>query len=125
MLVKQHTSFRCMLLGILFLLLNCVCTAAPVIKITSEDYKQAISLQLIQNTGATETEEESQLITTSYVSQVTPFSVRKQFPCLACNTSSNRLIAPAAFSSQSSYLSARCFLPIPGYYAFLFRYNLF
>jgi hypothetical protein len=124
MLVKQHTGFRCMLLGILFLFFNCVCTAAPVIKITSEDYKQATSLQLNQTAGATETEE-NQLTTSSYVSRVTHFSFRKQHLSHAYNAGGNNQLAPADISLQSSYLSTKYFLPTPGYYAFLFRYNLF
>ncbi|TKK67208.1 hypothetical protein FC093_15095 [Ilyomonas limi] len=111
-----------MLLGILFLFFNCVCTAAPVIKITSEDYKQATALQLNQTAGATETEE-NQLTTSSYVSRFTHFSFRKQHLSHAYNGGSQ--IALANIGWQPSYFPANCFLPAPGYYAFLFRYNLF
>jgi hypothetical protein len=123
MSAKQHTPFRCMLLGMLFLFFNCVSTAAPVIKITSEDYKQATSLLLTETAG--ETEEESQLTTSKYVSQVAHFSFRKQHLRQAYHTGSNRLVVPAAIGWQSYYLSAKHFVPTPGYYAFLFRYNLF
>lgn len=122
---KQHTSFRYMLLGIVFLLFNCVCTAASVIKITSEDYKQAVSLQLTQNAGANETEEDSSLIASSYVNRFARFSVRKQYPGQFYNTCSNNQIAFADIGWQLSYLPAKHTLPTPGYYAFLFRYTLF
>jgi len=122
---KQHTGFRYMLLGILFLFFNCVCTAAPLIKITSENYKQAISLHLTQPADATENEEESQLTVASYVNRVSHVSFRKQHPGYSYNTDSNSQILFADTSWQSSYLSAKYFLPTPGYYAFLFRYNLF
>lgn len=125
MSVRQHTNYRSMLLGIVFLFFNCVCTAAPVIKITSEDYKQVVALQLPQPAGATETEEESPLTVTLYVSRMAHFSFRQQHPSHAYNTDSNRQIALADIGWQPPYLSATYFLPTPGYYAFLFRYNLF
>jgi hypothetical protein len=126
MLEKQYTSFRYRSLVILFLFFNCVCTAAPFIKATSENYKQVLPIQLAQSPNTAETEEESRLTGASYVNQLAHFSFRKQRSHFFHNSGSNINTAILLdIGSEKSYLTPASFLPTPGYYAFLFRYNLF
>lgn len=122
---KQHIGLRYRLLALLFLFFNCICTAAPVIKATSEDYKQAVSLRLSQNPNAAESEEESRLAA-AYVVQITHFSFKRQHTDRLYNIAGNH---PAGIlprrDQRKAYVAATNFLPRPGYYTFLFRYKLF
>lgn len=120
---KQHTGFIHKLLGMLFLFFNCVCTAAPLIKATSQDYKQAVSMRLMQNSNS-ETEDESRLTLVSYVNQRTPFSFRKQGSLYAPDSKVPTAALQEADVTNPPFASSR-FLPPPGYYAFLFQYSLF
>jgi hypothetical protein len=126
MLWKQHTGFKMQLLAILFLFFNCVCTAALVLKFNGENYKDAVSKSLVQVPNPVENEEENHSTASVYVSHFNHFSLRKQYD--------KRLDRPADGSSTTSflaidfpkaYLRDADVLPLPGYYAFLFRYNLF
>lgn len=120
---KLHTGFMHKLLGILFLFFNCVCTAAPIIKATSADYKQAVSMRLAP--GATEIEEESRLIASSYVNQSTHFSFRKQYRQRLYQQNNNQILSLLAEDLREHSFASINFLPRPAYYAFLFRYTPF
>ncbi len=123
---KQHSRFKSRLLGLLFLFFNCVCIAAPVVKLSSDDYREATSMQLVHIPNAPETEEENHFTASVYVNQLNHFSFRKHNGKHVFNESNS-----IAFTSvndavgQKFYLSTSNFLPTPGYYVFLFRYNLF
>ena len=122
---KQHIGLRCRLLGLLFLFFNCICTAAPVIKATSEDYKQAVSLRLSQNPNAAESEEESRLAI-AYVVQLTYFSLKRQPTDRLWKMGNNHpAVLLPDMGECKAYIAGTNFLPRPAYYAFLFRYKLF
>lgn len=122
---KEHIGLRCRLLGLLFLFFNCICTAAPVIKATSEDYKQAVSLPLAQNANAAESEEESRLAAV-YVVQLNHFSFKRQHTNRFYHVSSNYSVRMLSDKGcYQSYTDAASFLLRPAYYIFLFRYKLF
>ena len=122
---KLHTGFMHKLLGILFLFFNCVCTAAPIIKATFADYKQAVSMRLAPGAGTTEIEEESRLIASSYVNQSTHFSFRKQYRQRLYQQNNNQILSLLAEDLREHSFASVNFLPRPAYYAFLFRYTPF
>jgi len=124
MLGKQHISFMHKVLAMLFLFFNCVCTATPVIKAISQDYKQAVSVPLSQLPGAAESEEESQLVV-SHVNQLTHFSFAKKHFNHHVDIASERSATLTDIASQRSYITSASLLPKPAYYIFLFRYTLF
>lgn len=121
---KKDSGFRCrLLLAMLFLFFNCVCIAAPVIKIAAED---AVAGRLAPIPKTTETEEGNHLTASSYVNQQNHFSVRRQSDRRVSNTVNS--FSAASFRSvdlRENYIAAASLLPTPGYYCFLFRYNLF
>jgi len=125
MLGKQHTGFRHRLLAMLFLFFNCVCTAAPIIKNTSQEYKQAVSLRLAPSPNTAETEEESRLVASSYVHQLTHFSLKKQHSNHLYKQHNNQAASFADSGLLKVFFTSVNSLPRPGYYAFLFRYTLF
>lgn len=121
---KQHTRFKSRLPGLLFLLFNCVCIAAPVVKLTSEEYKEAASIRLVHIPNVPETEEENHFTASVYVNHLNHFSFRKHKHVFnESNSLAFALLNDAV--GQKFYFSTVNFLPTPGYYAFLFRYNLF
>jgi hypothetical protein len=122
---SKHNRFRLRLFSILFLFLNCVCTAAPVIKNTSEAYKQAISLQRGLDFNALETGEENRLATSSIINHSIQFLYRK-YNKHSCNKTSYATINVLPFQSwEHPSITVADFLPTPGYYTFLFRYKPF
>lgn len=121
----KHNSFRIRLFAILFLFLNYVCTAAPVIKNISEAHKQAISLQRGHDFNTLETEEENRLAASSIINHRTQSWYRK---CNKPNCNKNNHCNANVFSFQSwehPSITVADFLPTPGYYTFLFRYKPF
>ena len=121
MLEKLHIGYKHRLLGMLFLLFNCVCTAAPIIKATSEDYKQAVTVRLAQSSS----EEESRLAVSDAV-LLTHFSFKKQHTSRLYNAGSNSAVEPLPhIYGHQPYIATANLLPTPAYYSFLFRYKLF
>lgn len=122
MMQKQHNRFRSKLLAVLFLFFNCVCAAAPAAKLTDNNLADALSLKI--GSCPVQTEEETH-VASGYVNYVSHFSVRaqsfKQNPHFRYN---KYAAAISVVESNASILNAGT-LPLPGNYAFLFRYNLF
>jgi len=119
---KQHRGFRNRLLAMLFLFFNCVCAAAPVLKLTGENYNDTVSIQI---PGPLENEEENRA-TSAYINHVNHFSVRKQGARHVYSAvSTNSAISLAVSDLPGTYISSTSILPIPGDRAFLFRYTLF
>ena len=121
MMWKQHTGFKSRLLALLFLFFNCICTAAPSLKFT-DNYKEVVS-RVVSTPGG---EEETHTVQGYINSSVSPFSDRKHADKKACHSGyhwcSNSFSTVA--SSDTSIPDASV-VPLPGNYAFLFRYNLF
>lgn len=122
---KQHSLFKSRLISLLFLFFNGVCIAAPVVKLTSEEYKEVASISLVHIPNAPETEEENRFSASVYVNQLNHFSFRKHNDQHVFNKSNSIVFSSTCDVDQNFYLSTSNFLPVPGYYAFLFRYNLF
>lgn len=125
---KQHIDFKGRLLAVLFLFFNCICTAAPIVKLTGENYPDTISIRLLQVANPLENEEENHAAPYWHVNQFHHTSVRK-----ICNTRvydaalTGSVVSLSAFDvevSQTSIPNASV-LPVHGNYAFLFRYTLF
>jgi hypothetical protein len=120
---KQHTGFKNSALALLFLFFNCISIASPVLHLRAEGSKE-VSRGLVQFPGNMEMEEENPA-TSVYVSHSSNFSVRQQH----CN---NRAVCtnhdqPAllALHQLQFELPDHHLLPLPGYYASLFLFNLF
>ena len=118
-----HTRLRGRLLTMLFLLINCVCTAAPLLSLACEGHAKAVCRQWMQAPGPIENDEECQ---TATISNNPHLSVRKH-----CEKGGNySVVAASSYYYSNSY---RTKFPIPdahnlpllGYYSFLFRYTLF
>ena len=108
----------------LFLLFNCVCTAAPVLKLTNENYKDSISIRLIQVPAPLENEEEGQAVS-AYLHCFNSLSVRKQSYKAEHQIVNTRITSFRAIDLPKTYIADTSLLPMPGNRAFLFRYNLF
>lgn len=126
---KQHRgskgSLQSWFLAMLFLVLNTACLAAPVVKLTSEDFKDAAPVHLVQSSNPIENEEENHGPVISYIISSNTFSVRKQFRPLNQPTGEIRFNSFCTVDSPKVYLQKTATLPVPGYYTFLSRYNLF
>lgn len=123
---KQHSVFKGRFLVVLFLFFNFVCTAASVLRLTSENYKDAVCFQLAQFPNPSGNEEENHAAASGYINQVADFSVRKVCEKRIYNGArSNSTVSLASIESSSAYIPDAGVLPVPGHYAFLFRYTLF
>jgi hypothetical protein len=122
MLWKQHGNFKSRLLAVLFLFFNCVCAAVPVVKLTGEGY-QDVSTRLIQVPNPLESEEENHNPALGYINHVHHFSVRRHGDNHVCNMAITNVLSLPAIESSVLYIPGN--LPMPGNYAFLFRYTLF
>jgi hypothetical protein len=126
MLWKQHTGFKSRLLAVLFLFFNCVCAAAPVLKLSGETYKEAVPIALPQNSNPSENEEESHASASGYINHCGHFSVRKQHEKRVYHAAGpGSTISFSGIDLPNSYATGTNIFPLPGYYAFLFRYTLF
>jgi hypothetical protein len=110
----------------LVLFFNLVCLAAPVLELTPENNKESVSIQLVHIPTPLENEEENHAASSGYTNHVTFLSLRKQ-----CTRQINHQVggtmATSAFAIDlpEVHLNDACVLPPPGYYSFLFLYNLF
>jgi hypothetical protein len=126
MLWKQHRNFKSRLLAVLFLFFNCVCTAAPVVKLTGESYKNAVSIRLVQVPNPLGGEEENHASALGYINHINHFSVRRHSDNHVCNAAiTNAPVSLPATASSVFFIPDASHLPIPGNDAFLFRYTLF
>lgn len=124
MQLKQHISFKNRLLVMLFLFFNCVCTAAPVLKLTGAE--GTVSTWLVPIPIPPEGGEENHTTTYTCINHFLHFSFRKQCDkCLDHAPDGSSTTSFFAIDGSKVYLHKTSVLPIPGYYAFLFRYNLF
>jgi hypothetical protein len=119
---KQHTGFKSSVLALLFLFFNCVSVAIPVLHLRTEDSKE-VSQGLVQFPGNMETEEENPA-TSVYVGHSINFSVRQHCNNRAVCTNHDQPALPALHHKQFK-LPDHHLLPLPGYYASLFLFNLF
>lgn len=119
----KHSVIKSRMLAIIFLLLNAVCIASPVIKNTADDFNQAISLPFGHNANSSETEE-NQLPNSSFINYHLQRSVVSENPNGKANFNGN---VPALFAKKwfKYSLTGSDFLPKPDYYNCLFLYTLF
>jgi len=113
-------------LAILFLLLNSVCTDASFLKLSGENYKEPVSIGSAQIPMPVENEEEKHATSSVYTNHINSLSLRKQC-CKGIHHEVAGRVATSGFAIDlpDFYLNDACVLPLPGYYSFLFRYNLF
>ncbi len=122
MLGRQHTNFKSRLLATLFLFFNCVCTAAPVLKLTTED---VISIGVVQTPGPLENEEENRA-SSYFINNINHILVRKHRDNHFCNSVITNITASVpAIKPSFICIPDTTSLPLPGNYAFLFRYTPF
>ena len=120
---SNHSVILRNMLAIIFVFLNAVSIASPVIKNTADDYRQLVSLPLGHNSN-TSGPEENQLLNTSFLNHQAQSSVSlKNHNCNA-NFNCNAPLLSVQKCSNSS-IAPSFFLERPGYYIFLFRYTLF
>jgi hypothetical protein len=125
MLRKSHINFKSRLLAILFLFFNCVCSAAPVLKLANENYKAAVSTRLVQLPVPLENEEENRAAS-GYFNYINPIAVRKHSDSYVCNSNITNTALPApAIEPSRICIPDASNLPMSGSDAFLFRYMLF
>lgn len=125
MIQTLHTGIKSRLLAILFLLFNCVCSAAPSVNLNTEKNTAPVSMTLAQ-TNPLESEEGNASAGFSYINQSGYHGPRKPCSRPADQALVYKTLLP--FSSvikEKVYLHETAPLPLPGYYAFLYRFNLF
>lgn len=116
---SKHKLFKSRILAVIFLFLNAVCIASPVVKNTFQDHTQLISFSLGHNAES----EESQLPDFSFINHHTQrFFLLKKDNCSA-DLIDKVAILPGKKWSDS--ITASDLLPKPAYYSFLFLYTLF
>ena len=122
----QHRNFKSRLLAVLFLFFNCICTAAPVVKLTDENHADAVAIRLLQVPTPLENEEENRAATSGYINHANHFSVRKHCDKRVGNSPDAKpTILFSGNDLPKTYIHEAGILPVPGNYAFLFRYKLF
>lgn len=109
----------------LFLLFNCVCTAAPVLKLTGENHEGTVSMQLVQVPGPLENEEENHATAFGYTNHINHFSVKQCDKCVHHVAGASSIISFFDIALTKSHIPDSGIFPVPGYYIFLFRYTLF
>ena len=116
---SKHIVFKSRMLAVVFLFLNAVCIASPIVKNNADNHNQLISLPLGQNAES----EETQLPNSSFINHHAQRSI--VLKNLNCNSGfiEKEPILPA--QRRPGTITTSGFLPKPGYYIFLFRYTLF
>ncbi|MBO9684083.1 MAG: hypothetical protein J7502_15695 [Flavisolibacter sp.] len=122
----QHRNFKSQWLAVLFLFFNCICAAAPVLKLTDENHTDAVSIPLVQVPTPLENEEENRAATSGYINHANHFSLRKHCDKRVDNSlaAKSTVLVPGN-DLPTAYIHKAGVLPLPGNYAFLFRYTLF
>lgn len=121
MLSKQHRGLRNKVLAVLFLFFNCVCAAAPVLKLAGENDNHTISVA----SGPLENEEENHAAS-AYINQFPHLSVGKHSTRrVGNNVDANSARSLAVVDVPETCISNAGFLPIRSNHVFLFRYTLF
>ena len=121
---SKHSVFKSKVFAIIFLFLNAVCIASPVIKNTADEYQSLISLSFGHDVNTFESEE-NQLPRSSFISRSTSRSsvTLKNHICTENFNSYSTGYAVQKYSNSS--IAASALLQKPGYYTCLFRYTLF
>ena len=120
---SKHNFFKSRVLAVIFVFLNAVSIASPVIKNTADDNKPIISLPFEYAANTVESEENQ----TPNSSVINHFS-RKLVTLRNHICTENAYSRSSVFSVQKwtgPSITNSAFLPKPGYYIFLFRYTLF
>ena len=120
---SKHTMIKSRILAIVFLFLNAVCIASPVLKSTGTDCKQLISLPFGHDANSSEAEE-NQLTNISFINQHSQVSATSKKQTINDDFKVNIPVLRFQKHSNSS-ITVSDFLPKPGYYKFLFLYTLF
>lgn len=120
---SKPTMIKSRILAIVFLFLNAVCIASPVMKNTAEDYNQLISLPFGHDANSAESEE-NQLPNSSFINHRAQSSVTLKND--NCNANFNGNVPSQRVQKWSNFsIIVSDLLPKPGYYSFLFLYTLF
>ncbi|MEO6948605.1 MAG: hypothetical protein ABI297_01730 [Ginsengibacter sp.] len=120
---SKHNVYKSRLLAIVFLFLNAVCIASPVMKNTADEYQSVITPQFGHDSISFELE--NQLPKSSLTSR---FFSRSPVKLKNHIRAENFYCFSTAFSVQkypNSSIDSSATLQKPGYYASLFRYTLF
>lgn len=120
----QHIRLRIKILGLFFLIINCISIAAAVIENNFENYQQEVSLQLTQVPGTVESEDINR-ISEACIHHPNRFSFKKRHTNLYFieNNNSTDCIRPAL--NNRIYIAKTSILPSPAYYLHLSLYQLF
>lgn len=119
----RHSFFKHRMLAVFFLFLNVVCSASPVVKNNAEDHQLLISLPLGHD-GNTSGLEENPALNSSFLNQhLQSCRLLKNHNCL--RDFSEKGPAFSVHHESDFFITASKFLPIPGYYTFLFLCTLF
>jgi hypothetical protein len=110
------------MIAVLLLLINGLCTAAPAIQAYAFNEESSTGIFANPNSNTIQTEEE-QILASVYptkrnmkAGKIISFLSSPSLPYNNFTLDSE---------SENSYISFSSLLPSPGYYTFLFRYNLF
>jgi hypothetical protein len=123
---KQHRIFKSKLLAVLFLFFNCICTAAPVLKLRDENGTNVFASRTLQAPNPLDNDEETHASTSGYINHVHRISVRRHCDKLICESlAATSTVLYSGISLPNTHTPNDSILPTPGNAAFLFRYNLF
>ena len=121
--VSKHNVIKSRILAVIFVLLNAVSVASPVIKNRADGNKPIISLPFGNAANAFESEE-NQTVNSSFINHFSRSLVRvKNYICTENVCSHSFVFSIGKWRVPS--ITTSTFLPKPGYYIFLFRFTLF
>jgi len=120
---SKHTVIKSRILAVIFVLLNAVSVASPVIKNRADDDKSIISSPF-GNAGNAFESEENQTPNSSFINHFSRSSVTVKNHICTENVYCHSLVFPVQ-KWRGSSITTSTFLPKPGYYIFLFRCTLF
>ena len=121
MQLKKHSGFTFTLMAVVFLFLNAVCSAAPLLKISFENC-QFTNTGLLQNPA--EAAEETSLQISSFETRDSKFSLRHPSPNRLFKKDNSIAFDYQKWQPKFSFVFYNSLLR-PAYYHFLFRHNLF
>ena len=121
MQLKKHSGFTFTLIAIVFLFLNAVCSAAPLLKISFKNCQFA-NTGLLQNPA--EAAEETSLQISSFETRDSKFSLRHPSPNRLFKKDNSIAFDYQEWQPKFSFAAYNSLLR-PAYYHFLFRHNLF
>ena len=122
MTATKKLKLRLKLITVLLLFVNVLCTAAPTLQVLAASESSPAGILALQNTNTIEAEEEQVLTSNDAIRRNSKERILISFLTASLRQGNN---LNSNSKSVNYYISYSSLLPLPDYYTFLFRFNLF